>query len=121
MKYCIFICLIVFVFIDPTLANNDIQSGLLWSDNGKLAITFEWTDDANDASGVIKYVKDMLVWLLPLFAIGAFLYIWAKLFIARWNPEEFKNAMMHLVYVVIGIFFVMAAWAIIKLVAGIDL
>jgi hypothetical protein len=40
---------------------------------------------------------------------------------ARGNPEEFKKALSSFVYAAIGIFVVAAAWAIVKLVAGINI
>jgi uncharacterized membrane protein YczE len=70
---------------------------------------------------VFKFAKDSISGLLMLIAIGVFLYIGIKLATARGNPEEFKKAWMQFIYAVIGIFIVSAAWAIVKLVAGINL
>jgi|SaaInlStandDraft_6_1057023.scaffolds.fasta_scaffold00586_4 hypothetical protein len=70
---------------------------------------------------IINWVKESLTWVLVLIAIWAFLFIWVRLAFARWNPEEFKKWMMHLVYAVIWIFIVSIAWAAVKLISGIDL
>ena len=60
-------------------------------------------------------IKDSLQNLTMLLAIWAFLFIWIRLWMARWNPEEFKKWLMHLVYAIIWIFIITAAWAIVKL------
>lgn len=70
---------------------------------------------------VLKYIKDTIVAIVPMIAIGAFLYIGGRLFVAKGNPEEFKGAMMQLIYLVIWIFFVTAAWALISIISWISL
>jgi hypothetical protein len=59
--------------------------------------------------------------LLMLIALGVFLFIGIRLSVARWNPEEFKKAMMQFVYAVVWIFIVFVAWAAVKLVAGLNI
>jgi Type IV secretion system pilin len=71
--------------------------------------------------GILLWVKDSLFTLMALLAIGAFLYIGAKLVIARGNPEEFKKALLMFIYTAVGIFIVAFAWAAVRLVAGINL
>jgi hypothetical protein len=39
---------------------------------------------------------------------------------ARWNPEEFKKALMSFVYAVIGIFIVAVSRAVVKLVSSLN-
>lgn len=77
-----------------------------------------------DGSGlldaVLLYIKDSIFALMALIAIGMFLYIWAKLVVARWNPEEFKKALMAFLYAVIGIFIVAFSWAAVRLIAGLN-
>ena len=70
---------------------------------------------------VLSFLRDSAFALMALIAIGMFLFIGGKLLMARGNPEEFKKAMMGFVYAAVGIFVVAAAWAIVKLVAGIDI
>jgi hypothetical protein len=41
--------------------------------------------------------------------------------VARGNPEEFKKALMSFVYAAVGLFVVAFAWALVRLVAGINL
>lgn len=70
---------------------------------------------------VLKYIKDSLNGLLMITVVWVFLYLWIKLVLARWNPEEFKKTMMHFVYVAIWIFTVSVAYAIVKMVSWINL
>ena len=69
-------------------------------------------------AGIIRWVKDTLMSLVAVIAIWAFLFVWIRLWLARWNPEEFKKAMTQMIYVVVWIFIVSIAWAIVTLVAG---
>ena len=77
--------------------------------------------DNNDDNGlsllwwIFTWLKDSLQNLTMLLAVWAFLFIWIRLWMARWNPEEFKKGLMHLVYAIIWIFIITAAWAIVKL------
>jgi hypothetical protein len=66
-------------------------------------------------------VRDGIFALMAVLAIGMFLFIGGRLIMARWNPEQFKKAMMSFVYAAIGIFVVAAAWAIVRLIAGINI
>lgn len=70
---------------------------------------------------VLLYVKDTIFMFMAVIAIGVFLFIWGKLVMARWNPEEFKKALQSFIYAAVGIFVVAFAWAIVKLVVGLDI
>lgn len=70
---------------------------------------------------LLVWIKESLTSLLILIAVWVFLYIWIKLIIARWNPEEFKKAMKHMVYAIVWIFVVSLAWATVSLVAWLNL
>lgn len=89
-----------------------------------------WTDtiineDAGDWMWIIAsllwYVKDTIFWLMMLVAIAVFLYIWAKLVMAKWNPEEFKKAIQSFIYAIVGMVFVWLAWALVVLVSWLNL
>lgn len=121
MKTIIFISVCITLFIlDGASANSVIQNGLnATTGNANSPTTLQGWEAA--VGGALKYIKEVIVGLVPLIAIGTFLFIGARLFIAKWNPEEFKKALMHLVYVVIGLFFVVAAWAIISIISNVTL
>ena len=71
-------------------------------------------------SSITVWFKNSLTSLVMLISIWAFLYVWIKLAFARWNPEEFKKATMHMIYVIIGIFIVATSWAAVTLVAWLN-
>lgn len=70
---------------------------------------------------VLWFARDSIFALMALIAIGMFLYIWWRLVIARGNPEEFKKALQSFIYAAVGIFVVAFAWAIVRLVAGLQI
>jgi hypothetical protein len=101
---------------EPKLWDSSIRDWLLWND-----VSWESIASSNDLDTIFWFAKDSITSLLMLIAIWVFLYIWIKLVIARWNPEEFKKSMQHMIYAVIWIFVVSAAWALVNLVAWINL
>ncbi len=80
--------------------------------------------ESDDGFSLLAYifwwVKESVTGLIFLIAVGVFLFIWIKLWLARWNPEEFKKAITQLVYAIVWIFIVSAAWAVVKLVSWLN-
>ena len=74
-------------------------------------------NDSEPLTIVFEYIKDSIFWLLWLISIGVFIYIWARLVVARWNPEEFKKAIMQLIYAVLWLFLVAISWLAVRLIA----
>lgn len=70
---------------------------------------------------VLWYIRDSIFSLMAVIAIGMFIYIGARLVIARGNQEEFKKALKSFIYAVVGILVVAFAWAIINFVAGLNI
>ena len=81
--------------------------------------------DSIEGEGFLDYIlgfaRDTMFALLSLLAIGMFLFIGGRLVVARGNPEEFKKALMSFVYAAVGLFVVAFAWALVRMVAGINL
>ncbi len=73
----------------------------------------------NDIDKIIVFFKDFIFALLWLILIAVFLYIWTRLIISRWNWEEFKKATMQLVYAIVWLFFVSAAYLFVRLISWI--
>jgi len=69
---------------------------------------------------LIDYIKESIFWLLALIAIWVFIFIGAKLVIARWNPEEFKKAIMQFIYAIVWLAIVAISWAAVKLVSSLN-
>lgn len=83
-------------------------------------ISSDNSDWFNLLDNIFKYIKDSIFWFLAVIAIWAFLYVWAKLVVARWNPEEFKKAILSFVYIVVWLFIISVAWAVVKLVSWLN-
>lgn len=92
----------------------DSASNVLWADTRAA----QWVSFLDR---ILDFARDSIFRLLMLIAIAVFLFIGARLVIARWNPEEFKKALQSFVYAVVGIFVVAAAWVIVRFVAWLDI
>lgn len=79
------------------------------------------TSENTNVITVANFFRDSIFQLLLLISIWVFLWIWIRLATARWNPEELKKAFTSLVYAVVWLFIVSAAWAMVKLVSGLSL
>jgi len=69
---------------------------------------------------MFEFFRDSIVSQILITCLWIFVYIWAKLFMARWNAEEFKKALLGFVYVVIWIAIIAFAWALIKFSSWMD-
>lgn len=65
----------------------------------------------------LKWWKDIALGLVFIITVWAFVYLWIKMAAARWNPEEFKKAWMHLVYIIIWLFVIFISWQIVIIVS----
>ncbi len=88
----------------------------------------DWVEDVNAGSWnlwildtIINFFQDSISNLILLIALWVFIYIWINLVIAKWNPEDFKKYMLQFVYAAIWFFIVSAAWAIVKIVAWLNI
>ncbi|NDK10022.1 hypothetical protein GW846_04530 [Candidatus Gracilibacteria bacterium] len=70
---------------------------------------------------LLGFARDSIFAVMALLAIGMFLFIGGRLVVARGNPEEFKKALQSFIYAAVGIFLVAFAYAIVRLVAGLDI
>ena len=58
---------------------------------------------------------------MAVIAIGMFLFIGGRLVVARWNPEEMSKAIKSFIYAAVWIFLVAFAWALVKIIAGLQI
>jgi hypothetical protein len=108
------------VFAAPdTLSREDLQEQMTPRNTEDVIRATQWNEEAID--GTLWFVRDTIFDFLLLIAVGVFLYLWGRLIIARWNPEEFKKALLWLVQAWIGLFVVAAAYAIVTFIAWIDI
>lgn len=124
MIYTFFIIALSTLVTSPVFADQEkLQRDILptWSESQNIWVLSWVSDTTNVLDAVLAYVRDSIFGLMWMIAIGVFLYIWFKLVVARWNPEEFKKALNTLIYAVIGIFVVSFAFAAVRLVAGLNI
>lgn len=117
MKKLIFLILWNLFLIKNTFWE-DIKNSIIPDSWNNVVVNQKSWDDL--LFSVIEYVRESIFWLLALIAITVFIFIWARLVIARWNQEEFKKAIMHFVYAVVWIALVALSWAAVKLVSSLN-
>ena len=129
MKKIIFIYILAIIWFsfyidinaENTVWDKSTMNALLditWENNIVESENTDWFDMLTD---LIKWFKNSLTWLMQLIAVWAFLFVWIRIAVARWNPEEFKKALKHMIYIIVWIFIVSIAWALVALVAWINL
>ncbi len=101
-----------------TVWDSYVKDALLWITKNDVIATKG--SGLSMLDSILKWVKDSLTWLLAMIAIWAFLFIWVRLALARWNADAFKKAINQLVYAIVWIFLVAIAWAAVKLVAWLN-
>ncbi len=126
MKKYVFILIALFsniltynIFAADPLTSEQLQQQMSPTNTEQVIRATQWDEEAVD--GALGFVRDTIFDLLLLIALGVFLFVWGRLLIARWNPEEFKKAMISLVHAGIGLFVVSAAYAIVTFIAWIDI
>lgn len=126
MKKYIYILLALFsnisiykVFAIETLSSSDLQEQM--TPGGTEGVVRATWADEEAIDGILGFFRDSIFDLLLLIAVWVFLFIWWRLLIARWNPEELKKAFISLVHAGIGLFVVSAAYAIVTFIAWIDI
>ncbi|QFR38661.1 hypothetical protein A9Q91_00305 [Candidatus Gracilibacteria bacterium 28_42_T64] len=111
-----------FVFAEAT--KDSILNGIIPTGNNvnKVVADIDSTADGLTVlDNIFAGAKDSIFGLMMILSIGVFLFLGVRLVVARGNPEEFKKAMMSMVYAVAGLFVVSAAWAAVKLVSGLNI
>ena len=107
-----------------SLGSSETMDALLWITDNNVVASTAWSSETwwfSVLSGLTVWFKDSLTGLVQILAVWAFLFVWIRLAMARWNPEEFKKALMHMIYVILWIFIITIAWAAVVLVAWINI
>jgi hypothetical protein len=92
-----------------------------WKSIVKVTPSTTWEDWLSALDNLLNIIRDIMFGILPTFAVLVFLFIWAKLFMARWNQEEFKKSLMWFVYAAVWMAIIPLAWWVIKLLTTITL
>ncbi|PID86458.1 hypothetical protein CSB08_00560 [Candidatus Gracilibacteria bacterium] len=126
----IFAILFIFGYLFGNISFSDytpdsIKNSIIPTGNDSISAVeegdLEISGDNNLLNNLLKYIKNSLSYLLAVISIGVFLFIGGRLVVARGNPEEFKKALTHFIYAIVGIFVITASWLIVKLFTGIDI
>jgi len=72
--------------------------------------------DGSSTIFLLEYIKESIFGLLAFITIAVFIFIGARLVMARWNPEEFKKAIMQFIYAIVWLAIVAISWAAVKLI-----
>ncbi len=71
-------------------------------------------------SSILWFVRDSILGLLALIAITVFIILWAKLIMARGNPEELKKVLMQFIYSIVWLAVVALSWTAVQLVSSLN-
>ena len=119
MKKIFFVIILYLSNIINIFASTSIEDNII-PDTPENTATSDQPEWKEFLFSIFEYIKDSIFWLLALTAISVFLFIWAKLVIARWNPEEFKKALMQFIYAIVWLAIVALSWAAVKLVSSLN-
>lgn len=85
-------------------------------------VSLDEDDDWIDIiSSLFVWFKGELFSIIMVISIAVFIFIGIRLSTSKWNPEEFKKAMTHLIYSIVWIFVIFMAWWLVKLVSSLSL
>lgn len=122
-KKITYIFALLFVLHSKIIYAVSIKEWMLWT-------TEDWADNISDISRddglsmlskIFRWAKDEIMAMVWILAVWVFIFIWIKIIMARWNPEEFKKSILHFVYAIIWVFFIFMAWWLVKLVSTLSL
>ena len=103
-------------FVSVSTIFADIQTDII-PDDDPIVANVNWEEGI---TGILTYIKDTIFVLLMIISVWAFLYVGFKLIIAKWNPEEFKKALMSFVYAIVGIALVSLAYVLVQFISGLQ-
>jgi len=112
----------VSIYLLYTLTNSPYTQGLNGNQidpNGASIINNPWAGLTTIQTFLI-FIREFLFNILWIIAVGALIYVGYLFVTARGKPDEFKKAWMHVIYIIVWILLVSAAWWIVSLVAWID-
>lgn len=119
-SYILWIFFSFFYFSYCFATDNTIKDSLLGSTTSPI-----WSANWDTTSGILwplfAWAKTEIFSLVMVLAIWVFIFIGIKFASARWNPEEFKKAWLHLIYAILGVFFIFIAWWLVRVVSSLSL
>ena len=114
----LFLSIIYFIiWIESCLAGS-LQSKMLPSEAWYNWASWEWTAPL---SNLVVYAKNFIFSILWLIVVWVFLYHWYNLVTSKWKPDEFKKAIMWLIYTIVWLSIIPLAWTAVKIISWITL
>lgn len=80
----------------------------------------QW-DHSTLLTSLFKFVKSEVALIVAICAIAAFLYVGIRMASARWNPEEFKKAWIHFIYIIVGLFIALFAVSAVQIISSLKI
>ena len=91
-----------------------------------------WKDMIEDSGRIIssrdtepwnffKLVRSQIFNVILIIAVVMVVWIGVRMATARWNPEEFKKAWMHFIYLILWLFIVFVSWWVVRLVSNLNI
>lgn len=115
----IFFTIIWFFSISYNTFSGDIEWSII-PDNWNTVINVD--DDWRwIIESLFTFTKDSIFGLLALISITVFIFIWARLVMAKWSPEDFKKAILQLVYAIVWLALIAISWGAVKLVSSLNI
>jgi len=99
----------------------DLQNDIIPTWKTITTIWQSWGEWLWVVSKVLNYVKESIFSLLWIIAIWMFIYTGFNLVKAQWNPEEMSKTWQTLIHVIVWLFIVAVSWALVAMVAGIQI
>lgn len=131
IKVFLIIFLSIFSFwFEISNASLKVEVTTWWSNNSNDAKIKNWiissVSDLNvtnktevwDAFSFVKNQIYMVVWIIAVIMV---VWIGVRMATSRGNPDEFKKSWLHLVYLILWLFLVFAAWWIVNIVANLGI
>lgn len=97
--------------------SSDIEDSIIPGNTSILENDWLWKETL---TSLFTFTKDSIFWLLALISIAVFIFIWARLIMAQWNPEEFKKALMQFIYAIVWLAVIAISWGAVKLVSSLN-
>ena len=68
-----------------------------------------------------KLVRSQIFNVILIIPVVMVVWIGVRMATARWNPEEFKKAWMHFIYLILWLFIVFVSWWVVRLVSNLNI
>ena len=122
-KIILYILSIFLVLYTNIVSAVSIKEWLIWNteDAASNVSDISSNDWVKMLQTLLQWAKNEITSIIWIFSVWIFIFIWIRIIMARWNPDEFKKAILHFVYAIIWVFIVFMAWWLVKLVSTLSL